>query len=293
MKKIGFIGLGNMGLPMASNLVKSGFSVVGFDIEDATVKKAQKKGIIAAKSAVETTENVDLLISMLQTSKQVEELYLSEAGILQKIQSKTLVIDCSTISPETTKKIALAAKNLGIAILDAPVSGGTEGAKHGKLTFIVGGAKKDFEKAKVVLSKMGKNMFHAGKNSFGQTAKLCNNMLAAILMCGTAETIALAVANGVDPKVISEIMRKSSGGNWALEVYNPYPQVMKNAPASKNYQNGFLSKLMLKDLLLAEKIKKRGNAQTPLGDLARKLYQKITAQGNGDLDFSVIQKNYL
>ena len=293
MKKIGFIGLGNMGEPMATNLVKAGFDVIGFDLIEEAKKKAERNGIQIAENAVSASENVDALISMLPASEQVESLYLGEDGLLSKLDKTVLIIDCSTIAPDSAIKVANQAKDLDLSMVDAPVSGGVVGAQEGTLTFIVGGAENNVERAKPLLEKMGSNIFHAGSNGAGQVAKVCNNMLLAIHMCGTAEAIALGVKNGLDASILSEIMRKSSGGNWSLEVYNPYPGVMSSAPASRNYEGGFLNKLMAKDLGLAKEASESTNSETPMGDLARKLYQDLINQGYEDLDFSSIQKKYL
>ena len=293
MKKIGFIGLGNMGEPMATNLVKAGFDVIGFDLIEEAKKKAERNGIQIAEDAVSASENVDALISMLPASEQVESLYLGEDGLLSKLDKTVLIIDCSTIAPDSAIKVANQAKNLGLSMVDAPVSGGVVGAQESTLTFIVGGAENNVERARPLLEKIGSNIFHAGSNGAGQVAKVCNNMLLAIHMCGTAEAIALGVNNGLDASVLSEIMRKSSGGNWSLEVYNPYPGVMSSAPASRNYEGGFLNKLMAKDLGLAKEASESTNSETPMGNLARKLYQDLINQGYEDLDFSSIQKKYL
>ena len=293
MKKIGFIGLGNMGEPMATNLVKAGFDVIGFDLIEEAKKKAERNGIQIAEDAVSASENVDALISMLPASEQVESLYLGEDGLLSKLDKTVLIIDCSTIAPDSAIKVANQAKDLGLSMVDAPVSGGVVGAQESTLTFIVGGAENNVERARPLLEKIGSNIFHAGSNGAGQVAKVCNNMLLAIHMCGTAEAIALGVKNGLDAGVLSEIMRKSSGGNWSLEVYNPYPGVMSSAPASRNYEGGFLNKLMAKDLGLAKEASESTNSETPMGDLARKLYQDLINQGYEDLDFSSIQKKYL
>ena len=292
MTKIAFIGLGNMGSPMAKNLVSAGIQVVGFDLVEATRQDAKKNGIDIAINAFATTREAEILISMLPASEHVESLYLKE-GLLKDIDPSTLIIDCSTIAPETSRKVAKEADKLGLSMIDAPVSGGVAGAEAATLTFIVGGRKESLDKAKPVLEKMGKNIFHAGDSGAGQVAKICNNMLLAIHMCGTAESIALGVKNGLNPEILSEIMRKSSGGNWSLEVYNPYPGVMKEVPANRGYEGGFLNKLMFKDLGLAQEASESSNSRTPMGDLARELYQKMIESGFEDLDFSSIQKLYL
>jgi len=225
---------------------------------------------------------------MLPASRHVEALYLGEGGLLAQIAPGTLVIDSSTIAAATSQKLAAAGAARGVAVLDAPVSGGTGGAIAGTLTFMVGGAAADLERARPLLEKMGANIFHAGAAGAGQTAKICNNMLLGILMIGTSEALALGTANGLDPKVLSEIMRRSSGGNWALEKYNPMPGVMDAAPASKGYAGGFGTDLMLKDLGLAQENASAVNAATPLGGLARNLYAAHSLAGHGALDFSSV-----
>ena len=230
---------------------------------------------------------------MLPASHHVEGLYLGsdgEPGLLAHIATGTLVIDSSTIAAATSRKVAQAAQAQGVQFIDAPVSGGTGGAIAGTLTFIVGGSEVDLERARPVLEKMGAIIFHAGDVGAGQTAKICNNMLLGILMAGTSEAIALGVANGLDPKVLSEIMRRSSGGNWALEKYNPFPGVHENAPASKGYVGGFGTDLMLKDLGLAQENAMAVKASTPLGGLARAIYAAHSIAGHGGKDFSSVIK---
>ncbi|MFM9925100.1 3-hydroxyisobutyrate dehydrogenase [Variovorax sp. H27-G14] len=291
--KIAFIGLGNMGGPMALNLLKAGHTLSAFDLSDEACKKFGGQGLPIANSAAETVAGADVVVSMLPASAHVEGLFLGGAGkpgLLDSIRAGTLVIDSSTIAAATSRKVAEAANAKGIAMIDAPVSGGTGGAIAGTLTFMVGGETKDLERARPVLEKMGANIFHAGAAGAGQTAKICNNMLLGILMIGTSEALALGVANGLDPKVLSEIMRRSSGGNWALEKYNPMPGVMETSPASKNYAGGFGTDLMLKDLGLAQENAAAVRAATPLGGLARSLYAAHSLAGHGALDFSSVLK---
>jgi 3-hydroxyisobutyrate dehydrogenase len=205
----------------------------------------------------------------------------------------TVLVDCSTIDPETSRQVAAAAGERGIAMLDAPVSGGTGGAEAGTLTFMVGGAAAAVERVRPVLDVMAKNVFHAGDSGAGQLAKVCNNMLLAVHMAGTAEALALGVRNGLDPQVLSEIMKQSSGGNWSLNVYNPYPGVMDGVPASRDYQGGFLVDLMSKDLGLAMDAAQASGSPVPLGSLAQNLYRLHREQNDsGGLDFSSIQWLY-
>ena len=288
--KIAFIGLGNMGGPMAMNLHKAGHALSAFDLSREACKKLATEGLPIAASADDTLAGAEVVISMLPASQHVEALYLGEGGLMDKIAPGTLVIDSSTIAAATSRKVAEAGAKRGIAAIDAPVSGGTGGAIAGTLTFMVGGSDADLERARPVREKMGANIFHAGGPGAGQTAKICNNMLLGILMIGTSEAIALGVANGLDAKVLSEIMRRSSGGNWALEKYNPLPGVMENAPASKGYAGGFGTDLMLKDLGLAQENAAAVRAATPLGGLARNLYAAHSLAGHGALDFSSVIK---
>jgi 3-hydroxyisobutyrate dehydrogenase len=291
--KIAFIGLGNMGGPMAMNLLKAGHTLNAFDLSAEACKKFGADGLPIAASAAEAVVDAEVVISMLPASAHVEGLFLGGAGkpgLLDSIRAGTLVIDSSTIAAATSRKVAEAAGAKGIAMIDAPVSGGTGGAIAGTLTFMVGGEVQDLERARPVLEKMGANIFHAGAAGAGQTAKICNNMLLGILMIGTSEALALGVANGLDPKVLSEIMRRSSGGNWALEKYNPMPGVMETSPASKNYAGGFGTDLMLKDLGLAQENATAVRAATPLGGLARSLYAAHSLAGHGALDFSSVLK---
>ena len=289
MAKIGFIGVGNMGGPMAVNLLKAGHEVQVFDLVPELSSKVADAGATVAPSASEAAQAVEVLISMLPASTHVENLYLGAEGLLASLPTSTLVIDCSTIAPESARRVNASAAERGIAMIDAPVSGGVGGAQAGTLTFIVGGEEAAFKQAEPVLAAMGKNLFHAGAAGAGQVAKICNNMLLSVLMTGTAEALQLGVESGLDPAVLSEIMRKSSGGNWALEVYNPYPGVMQNVPAANNYEGGFLVDLMIKDLGLAMETAQAEGAATPMGSLARNLYLNLHKQGLGRKDFSSIQ----
>lgn len=291
MGKIAFIGLGNMGAPMALNLVKAGRQLAVYDLLPAGIAQLTAAGAQSAGSAKDAVAGADIVVTMLPASQHVENLYLRE-DLLSHIDPKALVMDCSTIAPETARKVAAAALARGISMLDAPVSGGTAGAAAGTLTFIVGGDAGALARGRPVLEQMGRNIFHAGPAGAGQVAKICNNMLLGVLMAGTAEALALGVANGLDPKVLSDIIAKSSGRNWATELYNPWPGVMDNVPASKGYAGGFGSDLMLKDLGLAAQAALSTRSPVPLGELARNLYALHSAAGHGKLDFSSILKLY-
>jgi 3-hydroxyisobutyrate dehydrogenase len=287
---IGFIGLGNMGGPMALNLVKAGYTLTVFDVMPDAVKKLTDVGATAAANISDTVKSADIVITMLPGNDHVKKVYLEADGVLAHAKAGALLIDSSTINAQVAKEVASAAKAKNFRMLDAPVSGGTAGAAGGTLTFIIGGDKTDVDTAKPVLEKMGKNFFHAGDSGAGQMAKICNNMLLAIMMIGTSEALNLGVANGLDPKVLSEIMSKSSGRNWVLELYNPMAGVMENAPASRGYTGGFGTDLMLKDLGLAMETAEAMAAATPLGSHARDLYKQHSEAGHGKLDFSSILK---
>lgn len=293
MTTIAFIGLGHMGLPMARNLLKAGFALRIFDLVQSAVDSLAAEGATPASSAAEAVIGAEVVVSMLPASRHVEGLYLGESGLLQQIAPGSLVLECSTIAPESARKVHAAASARSIALLDAPVSGGTAGAAAGTLTFMVGGDAATLERARPVLSAMGKNLFHAGPDGAGQVAKVCNNQLLAVQMIGTAEALALGVANGLDAATLAEIMRQSSGGNWVLEKYNPWPGVMENAPASKGYSGGFMSQLMAKDLGLAQEAAQLTTSSTPMGALALQLYRLLLKQGHGELDFSAVQKLFV
>ncbi|MEZ7008471.1 3-hydroxyisobutyrate dehydrogenase [Aeromonas sp. S13(2024)] len=294
MTRIGFIGLGNMGGPMAANLARAGHRVQVFDLVAQNIERAIAAGCIATGDAREAVTGCEVVISMLPAGEHVRDLWLSEGqDLLAALPVGALVIDCSTIDVDSARQVGEAARARGLRFIDAPVSGGVAGAAAGTLTFIVGGAAADFEAAKPLLACMGQNLFHAGTLGAGQIAKMCNNMLLAIHMAGTAEALALGVKEGLDPAVLSTIMGKSSGNNWSLERYNPWPGVMENVPAARNYQGGFMTRLMVKDLGLAMALAEYGHSAVPMGALARNLFNLHAAQGQGSRDFSSIVELYL
>ena len=287
-----FIGLGNMGLPMAQNLVRAGHAVTGFDLLPASVRQFADGGGLVSDDQAAAIGAADIVITMLPASRHVLGAYLGnplgDAGILAQARRGTLLIDCSTISTEVARQVGRAAEEKGMPMLDAPVSGGTAGATNGTLTFMVGGEASALAAARPCLDVMGKAIFHAGGAGCGQTVKICNNMLLGILMIGTSEAIRLGVANGLDAKVVSDVMAQSSGRNWTLDVYNPCPGVAENVPASRGYTGGFGVDLMLKDLGLAVESALASGAAVPLGALSRNLYSLHSKAGAGALDFSSI-----
>jgi 3-hydroxyisobutyrate dehydrogenase len=288
MSTIAFIGLGNMGGPMAANLIKAGHTLRVFDLVPDLAKSLIDQGAYFASSALDAVENVDAVISMLPAGKHVKSLYIGQEGLLGKLKANTLVIDSSTIDAETSRELHAAAQSHDLLCLDAPVSGGVAAAQAGTLSFMCGGSSAAFEKGKTVFSAMGANIFHAGPEGAGQVAKMCNNMLLAIHMIGTSEALKLGEKNGLDASVLSEIMLASSGKNWSLEKYNPYPGVMRQSPASNDYTPGFMVDLMAKDLGLAIANAQAISSATPLGQLALDLYSEKQDQGDGKRDFSSI-----
>ncbi len=288
MAKVAFIGLGNMGGPMAENLLRAKHQVTVFDLSEAACAAIANKGATVADSARAAANGADYVISMLPAGKHVAATYLGDDGLLAVLDAQTTVLDCSTIDAATAREVGEAAAAQGIGFMDAPVSGGVAAAAAGTLAFMCGGSAETFEKAKIILADMGKNIFHAGPAGAGQVAKGCNNMLLAIHMIGTAEALEMGARNGLDPAVLSEIMLASSGRNWSLEVYNPYPNVMENAPASNDYRPGFMVDLMVKDLGLAMEIAEQSGVDNRMGQLARELYTAHQEAGHGQRDFSGI-----
>lgn len=290
MAQVAFIGLGNMGGPMAINLVKAGHSVRVFDLSEAACQQLADAGATVSPSTSDAVIGAEYVISMLPAGKHVAGIYLGDKGLLSQLDSSTTVLDCSTIDAPTSREVGKAAAALGIGFMDAPVSGGVAAAAAGTLAFMCGGEAATFEKAKIILADMGKNIFHAGPAGAGQVAKGCNNMLLAIHMIGTCEALEMGVRNGLDPKVLSEIMLASSGRNWSLEVYNPYPGVMEKAPASNGYKPGFMVDLMAKDLGLAMAIAEHSGVDNRMGQLAKQLYSQLQEAGMGQQDFSSIMQ---
>lgn len=289
MATIGFIGLGNMGGPMAANLVTAGHQVKVFDLSEAALKTAAEHGCTVMTAAADAARDSEFVISMLPAGQHVEAVYLSgDAPLFEVISPSALIIDSSTIDAATAKKVAAVAAERGLSFIDAPVSGGVGGAVAGTLAFMVGADEEQFARAKPVLECMGKNIFHAGDHGAGQIAKACNNMLLSVLMTGTCEALNMGMKNGLDPAVLSEIMKQSSGGNWALNVYNPVPGVMENVPSSNDYQGGFQVDLMYKDLGLAMGLSQQSESPVPMGSQARALFSLHKAKGNGGLDFSSV-----
>lgn len=294
-KLVAFIGLGNMGSGMAANLVKAGFQVNAFDLLEANLQAAAKVGCTPMDCARTAVADADYVISMLPNGTIVESVYIDNNALLDVIPDTALILDCSTIAPANARRVGAEALKRHLNFVDAPVSGGVAAAAAGTLSFMVGGSEANVERARGVLAAMGSNIFRAGEVGAGQVAKICNNMLLAIHMTGTAEALQLGIDNGLDPKVLSNIMLKSSGCNWSLEKYNPVPGVMEGVPASRGYEGGFMVDLMLKDLSLALSAASGSQSSIPMGAAARNLFNLHKHSGGvdkGARDFSSIQQLY-
>lgn len=288
MARIGFIGLGNMGLPMAQNLVKAGHAVTGFDVVATSVEKLTADGGKGATDASGAATDAEIVITMLPSGREARAIYLGAEGLIARAKAGTLLIDCSTIDVATAREIAFAAAARGLPMLDAPVSGGVGGAQGGTLTFMVGGSDEAFAKAKPCLEAMGKTIVHAGGAGNGQAAKICNNMVLGVSMIAISEAFVLAEKLGLDHQKLFDIASKSSGQCWSLTTYCPVPGPVPSSPANRDYQAGFTAAMMLKDLKLAQDAALHAQAPTPLGSEAAKLYNRFVGDGEGARDFSGI-----
>lgn len=285
--KIAFIGLGNMGGGMAANLVKAGHDVNAFDLSEEALATAKGNGCNTFTSASDACADAEAVVSMLPNGAIVKSVY--ESDVIGTAPQGAVFLDCSTIDVATARAVSAAAVEAGYDMVDAPVSGGIAAANGGTLTFMVGGTGSAFDRAEPILNAMGKAVIHAGDAGAGQTAKICNNMLLAISMIGTGEAMRMAQRLGLDPQKFYEISSQSSGYNWSLNAYTPMPGVGVESPADNDYQGGFATALMLKDLRLAMEAAETADASTPLGAHARELYEAF-AEENGELDFSAIIK---
>ncbi|RMR13078.1 3-hydroxyisobutyrate dehydrogenase [Pseudomonas syringae group genomosp. 3] len=289
---ITFIGLGNMGAPMARNLIKAGHSLHVFDLNKDVLDEFAGLGAKVSNSPRQATEGSELVITMLPAAAHVRSVYLNDDGVLKGIAPGVPAVDCSTIDPQTIRDIAAIATQQGVVLGDAPVSGGTGGAQAGTLTFMVGGSAQHFAALKPVLEIMGRNIVHCGEVGTGQIAKICNNMLLAISMIGVSESMALGNALGIDTEVLASIINTSTGRCWSSEAYNPWPGIVETAPASRGYSGGFGAELMLKDLGLATEAARVAHQPVILGAIAQQLYQAMSLRGDGGKDFSAIIEGY-
>ncbi|MFA5963162.1 MAG: 3-hydroxyisobutyrate dehydrogenase [Sphingomonas sp.] len=290
MARVAFIGLGNMGGGMAANLAKNGHDVRAFDLSAAALDKAKAAGCLPVESAAEACDGAEAVVTMLPAGTHVEAVY--NDSVFGVAPPTAILMDCSTIDVATAKRVGEAARNKGLTMVDAPVSGGIAAANAGTLTFMVGGSAEAFERAEPFLSDMGKAVIHAGGSGAGQSAKICNNMLLGAEMIATCEAFALAEKLGLDLQKFYDIASVSSGQSWSMTSYCPVPGVGPETPADRDYQGGFATALMLKDLRLAMGAAHDVGADTPMGARAAELYEAFAAAGNGGLDFSAIIRTF-
>jgi 3-hydroxyisobutyrate dehydrogenase len=287
--RVAFLGLGNMGRPMALNLRKAGHEVRGWDVSAPAMAAFADAGGTLARDAADALEGADAVLTMLPAGEHVRAAYLGAEGIIAAVRpARALLIDCSTIDVQTAREVGAAAAAAGLEMLDAPVSGGVGGATAGTLTFMVGGPASGFARAEKLLRAMGRNVVHAGAAGAGQAAKICNNMMLGIGMIATAEAFVLADRLGLDRQKLFDIVSVSSGQCWSLTSYCPVPGPVPGSPANRDYAAGFTAALMLKDLMLAQAAAGSADAATPLGAHAALLYQRLVEAGEGGRDFSVI-----
>ena len=286
--KIGFVGVGNMGLPMALNLIKSSHNVLVFDKSKDALVAAQTGGVKVATSVKEVAEGSDAVVTMLPAGKHVVEVYKGQDGLLEGVSRDTILIDCSTIDVQTARAISNDAKNRGLDVLDAPVSGGVAGAEAATLTFMVGGEKSAVKKATPVLQAMGKNIVYTGVSGNGQAAKVCNNMLLGISMIAISESFTLGERLGLDSKTLYEVISSATGDCWALRNHLPIPGIVETAASNRGFKPGFAVKMMAKDLRLADEAAKAVDLTTELAKRAADMYRSFEDHGSGDLDYSAI-----
>lgn len=291
MTNVAFIGLGNMGSGMCTNLCKADYSVKAFDLNQEAVAAAVAQGATAAPTIAEAVADADVIVTMLPAGKHVLSVYFGDDGVASHAPKGALFLDCSTIAVEDAREAAAKADAAGFLMVDAPVSGGTAAADAGTLTFMVGGPKEAFEKAKPLLDVMGKNVFHAGDSGNGQVAKIANNMLLGISMIGTCEAFNLAEKLGLDAQTFFDISSTASGQCWSMTSYCPAPGPVPTSPANRDYQPGFAVAMMLKDLHLAADAARSAGANVTLGEMAEKIYEELDQRGFGGLDFSGVMKD--
>jgi 3-hydroxyisobutyrate dehydrogenase len=288
MATIGFIGLGNMGGPMARNLVKAGHKLRVFDMVKSSVDAVVAAGAAAASNAADAAKGAEIIVTMLPAGEHVRSVYTGEGGVIAAAAKGALLIDSSTIDVESARAVSAAAAKAGFEMLDAPVSGGVAGAEGGTLTFMVGGSEAAFQRGLPILQAMGKNIVHAGAAGNGQAAKICNNMILGVAMIAVSEGFLLAEKLGLDAQKLFDIASKSSGQCWAMTSYCPVPGPVPSSPANRGYKAGFTTAMMLKDLTLAQRAASSVGVATPMGALAQSLQSLNAANGQADADFSSI-----
>jgi 3-hydroxyisobutyrate dehydrogenase len=288
MTRIGFIGVGTMGLPMAQNLVRKGFAVTAYDLNAEAVKAAAASGMTAAASAAEVVATADIVITMLPSSPHVEAVYAGDGGVLAAARKGTLCVDMSTIDPGVSRRMAAGAAERGVRFIDAPVSGGVPRATDGTLAIMVGGSAEDFQAALPALQAMGANIIHVGPVGSGEVAKLCNNLIAGVAAVALSEAFRIAEGFGVDPKVVTEVIAKSSGHTWVMEHMHPVPGLVAKAPSSNEYRAGFMTDLMCKDLGLAVDAARALRVPVFVAPAAQQVYRLASSHGLGRKDFTSV-----
>ena len=288
MTRIGFIGVGTMGLPMATNLLKKGFAVTAYDLNAAAVQAAVAAGMTAAASAAEAVAGADIVITMLPSSPHVESAYMGDGGVVNAARKGTLCVDMSTIDPAVSRRVAAAAAERGVRFVDAPVSGGTPRATDGTLAIMVGASPEDFQAALPALQAMGANVFHVGPVGSGEVAKLCNNLIAGVAAVAVSEAFRIAEGFGVDPKVITDVIAKSSGNTWLMEHMHPVPGLVARAASTNGYAPGFMTDLMCKDVGLAVDAARALRIPVFVAPAAQQVYRLASSHGLGRRDFTSV-----
>ena len=292
-QKVGFFGLGNMGLPMATNLKKNGFDVTAFDISEQSRQKGTEAGLKTVSTIEEAAKGQDYIVMALPATKHVEETLKKEGGIFEHADKGTMICDVSTINPHASVEFAKEAEKIGLIFADTPMSGGIVGAQNATLTFMVGASAEVYEKAKPVLNGMGKNLFHCGGPGTGEIAKLTNNLILGISMVATSEGMAIGEKLGIDPKILKDILSVSTARNWCIDTYNPRPGNIEGTPACRNYEGGFMVELVRKDLALALEACKETGAKTDMTELSIEYYRNLEKLGYGRKDFGFVYQYYM
>ncbi len=287
---IGFIGTGTMGLPMLTNLIKKGHSVVAFDVVAAALDRAVSRGAKAAKSPADTAKQCDIVVTMLPSSSHVESVYLGGSGVIEGLKKGQLCVDMSTIDPSVSRQVATTLSAKGGRFIDAPVSGGSVGAEAGTLAIMVGGKAADLEEARPALSAMGANIIHVGDVGAGEAAKLCNNLIGGVVAVALAEAFRIGEGFGVDPKILTEVISKSSGNTWVMQNAHPVPGIVEKAPSSRGYAPGFMTDLMAKDLALAVNAARELRIPVFVSPVAQQLLRLASSQGLAREDYTSIYK---
>ena len=288
MKRLGFVGVGAMGGRMAPHLLRAGHEVGVVDVSEEAVERAVSHGAFRASGPAELAATCEIVFTSLPTGAEVNDVYMGEGGLMEAVGEGGLLIDLSTVAPETSRALAGEAASRGARAIDAPVSGGVMGAEAASLTIMVGGPQEAFDAARPVLALLGKKVIHVGDHGAGQVAKLCNNLIAGVTMVAAAEAFAMGGASGVDPKILHEAIRASSGGGWVMEKDPPYPGLVDDAPSSKGFEAGFTVDLMLKDMSLAVSTLMSLGPPCPAGSAANQVYRMASRDGLGRLDFAAV-----